>query len=156
MIESTQTEMEALFGRCDHCGPLEVVSFAPTGGPMPAVLKRAFSSMASLEGPGWDACDDSPCGCPAFVLRKFPAPRVPTAAYQVSAHIRFEAPRVCEACRLETDAVFSRYNILSAADIRDGVKNIEAGARAVIHSSFTVKAETPRNGKEDAGKETNR
>ena len=92
----------------------------------------------------------------AFVLRKFPALRVPTAAYQVSAHIRFEAPRVCEACRLETDAVFSRYNILSEADIRDGVKNIEAGARAVIHSSFTVKAETPRNGKEDAGKEKNR
>ena len=52
MIESTQTEMEALFGRCDHFEPLEVVSFALTGGPMPAVLKRAFPLMANLEGPG--------------------------------------------------------------------------------------------------------
>jgi len=38
----------------------------------------------------------------------------------------------------KTDAVFSRYNITSEADIRDAAKKIEAGAKAVMHSSFTV------------------
>ena len=41
----------------------------------------------------------------------------------------------------KTDAVFSRYNIVSEADIRDAARKIEAGAKAVIHSSFTVAQE---------------
>jgi hypothetical protein len=36
------------------------------------------------------------------------------------------------------DSVFSRYNIVSHADIADAAKKIEEGAKAVIHSSFTV------------------
>ena len=42
----------------------------------------------------------------------------------------------------KTDAVFSRYNIVSEADIRDAARKIEEGARAVIHSSFTVAQES--------------
>ena len=38
----------------------------------------------------------------------------------------------------KTDAVFWRYNIGSEADIRDAAKKIEAGSKAVIHSSCTV------------------
>jgi len=41
----------------------------------------------------------------------------------------------------KTDAVFSRYNIVSEADIRDAARKIEAGAKAVIHSSFIVAPE---------------
>jgi integrase len=43
----------------------------------------------------------------------------------------------------KTDAVFSRYNIVSEADIRDAARKIEQGAKAVIHSSFIVEAEKP-------------
>jgi hypothetical protein len=38
----------------------------------------------------------------------------------------------------KTDAVFPRYNMVSEADIRDAARKIEQGAKAVIHSSFTV------------------
>src|SRR5215470_1940931 len=38
----------------------------------------------------------------------------------------------------KTDAIFSRYNIVSEADLRDAVRKIEQGAKAQIHSSFTV------------------
>jgi integrase len=42
----------------------------------------------------------------------------------------------------KTDAVFSRYNIVSEADIRDAARKIEEGAKAAvsgsIHSSFIV------------------
>jgi hypothetical protein len=38
----------------------------------------------------------------------------------------------------KTDAIFSRYNIVSEADIRDAVRKIEQGAKAEIHSSLTV------------------
>jgi len=42
----------------------------------------------------------------------------------------------------KTDAVFSRYNIVSEDDIRDAARRIEEGAKAavsgVIHSSFIV------------------
>jgi hypothetical protein len=42
----------------------------------------------------------------------------------------------------KTDAVFSRYNIVSEADIRDAASKIEEGAKAAvsgsIHSSFIV------------------
>ena len=42
----------------------------------------------------------------------------------------------------KTDAVFSRYNIVSGADIADAAKKIEKGAKAAlqdsIHSSFIV------------------
>lgn len=41
----------------------------------------------------------------------------------------------------KTDAVFSRYNIVSEADIRDAVRKIEQGAKAEIQSSFTVAQE---------------
>jgi len=43
----------------------------------------------------------------------------------------------------KTDAVFSRYNVVSEADIRDAARKIEAGAKAVIQSSFIGEAETP-------------
>jgi integrase len=45
----------------------------------------------------------------------------------------------------KTDAVFSRYNIISESDIQDAARKIEEGAKAVIHSSFIVepKAELP-------------
>jgi hypothetical protein len=42
----------------------------------------------------------------------------------------------------KTDAVFSRYNIVSEADIQDAARKIEEGAKAAvsgsIHSSFIV------------------
>ena len=38
----------------------------------------------------------------------------------------------------KTDAVFSRYNIVSEAHFRDAVRKIEEGAKAVMHSSYTV------------------
>lgn len=42
----------------------------------------------------------------------------------------------------KTDAIFSRYNIVSEADLRDAaVRKIEQGAKAEIHSSFTVAQE---------------
>jgi len=55
----------------------------------------------------------------------------------------------------KTDAVFSRYNIVSEDDIRDAARRIEEGAKAavsgVIHSSFTV---SPDQGNERvAGKD---
>lgn len=49
----------------------------------------------------------------------------------------------------KTDAVFSRYNIVSEADIRDAARKIEEGAKAAIsgsiQSSFIVgpKTESP-------------
>jgi hypothetical protein len=46
----------------------------------------------------------------------------------------------------KTDAVFSRYNIVSEADIRDAAIKIEQGAKAAvsgsIHSSFLVEPES--------------
>jgi integrase len=46
----------------------------------------------------------------------------------------------------KTDAVFSRYNIVSEADIRDAARKIEEGAKAAasgsIHSSFIVEPRT--------------
>lgn len=41
----------------------------------------------------------------------------------------------------KTDAIFSRYNIVSEADIRDAVRKIEQGAKAEIQSSFIVAQE---------------
>ena len=41
----------------------------------------------------------------------------------------------------KTDAIFSRYNIVSEADIRDAVRKIEQGAKDEIHSSYTVAQE---------------
>ncbi len=38
----------------------------------------------------------------------------------------------------KTDAVFSRYNIVSEADIRGAARKNEQGAKAVIQSSFIV------------------
>jgi integrase len=38
----------------------------------------------------------------------------------------------------KTDSVFNRYNIVSDADLQDAARKIEAGAKAIIHSSFTV------------------
>jgi hypothetical protein len=49
----------------------------------------------------------------------------------------------------KTDSVFSRYNIVSEADIRDAARKIEEGAKAAIsnsiHSSFIVE---PQKGSE--------
>ena len=36
----------------------------------------------------------------------------------------------------KTDAVFNRYNIVSEGELQEAAKKIEAGAKAVIHSSF--------------------
>jgi len=48
----------------------------------------------------------------------------------------------------KSDSIFSRYNIVSEDDIRDAAKKIEAGAKAVMHSSFTVEAQEKENQKE--------
>jgi hypothetical protein len=46
----------------------------------------------------------------------------------------------------KTDAVFSRYNIVSGNDIADAARKIEEGARAAlknsIHSSFIVEPQS--------------
>jgi len=49
----------------------------------------------------------------------------------------------------KSDSIFSRYNIVSEDDIRDAAKKIEAGAKAVMHSSFTVEAQEKENQKEE-------
>jgi integrase len=57
----------------------------------------------------------------------------------------------------KTDAVFSRYNIVSEADIQDAARKIEEGAKAAlngsIHSSFIVEPKTESaSGKEEVRK----
>jgi hypothetical protein len=51
----------------------------------------------------------------------------------------------------KTDAVFSRYNIVSGADIADAARKIEEGARAAlkgsIHSSFIVEPQPSQHRK---------
>jgi len=42
----------------------------------------------------------------------------------------------------KSDSIFSRYNIVSEADIQDAARKIEAGAKAIIHSSFIVAPES--------------
>ena len=46
----------------------------------------------------------------------------------------------------KTDSVFSRYNIVSEADIADAARKIEAGAKAAlqssIHGSFIAEPES--------------
>jgi hypothetical protein len=46
----------------------------------------------------------------------------------------------------KTDAVFSRYNIVSEADVQDAARKIEEGAKAAasgsIHSSFIVEPQS--------------
>jgi integrase len=49
----------------------------------------------------------------------------------------------------KTDAVFSRYNIISESDIQDAARKIEEGAKAVIHSSFIVEPEAAPPTKDD-------
>jgi len=54
----------------------------------------------------------------------------------------------------KTDAVFSRYNIVSEGDLADAAKKIEAGAKAAlqgsIHSSFIV---APNQGSQEDGQD---
>ena len=53
----------------------------------------------------------------------------------------------------KTDAVFSRYNIVSDADIRDAARKIEEGAKALMHSSYTVEQKSePASDQETAKK----
>jgi hypothetical protein len=53
----------------------------------------------------------------------------------------------------KTDAVFSRYNIVSEADIHDAACKIEEGAKAVMHSSYTVEQKSePATDQETAKK----
>ena len=56
----------------------------------------------------------------------------------------------------KTDAVFSRYNIVSDADIRDAARKIEEGAKAAvsgsIHSSFIVEPESESDSDEQKGR----
>jgi len=47
----------------------------------------------------------------------------------------------------KSDSIFSRYNIVSEADIQDAARKIEAGAKAVIHSSFIVEGQEEGNRK---------
>ena len=53
----------------------------------------------------------------------------------------------------KTDSAFSRYNIVSEADIRDAARKIEEGAKAAvsasIHSSFVVEPKTEPATKDD-------
>ena len=49
----------------------------------------------------------------------------------------------------KTDAVFNRYNIVSEAELQEAAKKIEAGAKAVIHSSCTVEVQEKENQKEE-------
>ena len=46
-------------------------------------------------------------------------------------------------------SIFARYNILSEDDIREAARKIEAGANAVIQSSFIVEREEKENQKEE-------
>jgi hypothetical protein len=48
----------------------------------------------------------------------------------------------------KTDSVFSRYNIVSEADIRDAARKIEEGAKAVIHSSFIADPQSEQTAEE--------
>ena len=54
----------------------------------------------------------------------------------------------------KTDAVFSRYNIVSEADLRDAARKIEEGAKAAlkgsIHSSFIVEPQSESVSEEEA------
>ena len=56
----------------------------------------------------------------------------------------------------KTDAVFSRYNIVSGADIADAARKIEEGAKAAvsgsIHSSFIVGPENESVSDEQKGR----
>jgi integrase len=49
----------------------------------------------------------------------------------------------------KSDSIFGRYNIVSEDDIRDAARKIEAGAKAVIHSSCTVEVQEKENQKEE-------
>ena len=62
--------------------------------------------------------------------------------------IRRGVPTAREISGHKTDAVFNRYNIVSVADVQDAAKKIEAGAKAVIHSSFIVEGQEEENRKE--------
>lgn len=55
----------------------------------------------------------------------------------------------------KTDSVFSRYNIVSEADIRGAVRKIEQGAQAEI-SQFRVNSESERIPAETDEKEDTR
>lgn len=53
----------------------------------------------------------------------------------------------------KTDSVFSRYNIVSEADIRDAAKKIEEGAKDLVHGNAIVAPEEdPEKRKENAPK----
>jgi len=83
----------------------------------------------------WDALTEA-AGLPGLLLHDFRRSAVRNM-------IRRGVPRKTarEISGHKTDAVFSRYNIVSEADIRDAARKIEQGAKAVIHSSFIVAQE---------------
>ena len=47
-----------------------------------------------------------------------------------------------QANAVKTGAVFSRYNIVSEAGMRDATPKVEEGSKAVIHKSFMVAQES--------------
>jgi hypothetical protein len=73
---------------------------------------------------------------------------------------RFAAPCTKKTARTvsdhKTDSVFSRYNIVSDADIRDAARKIEEGAKAAvsgsIHSSFIVESENEVKSERDTNR----
>lgn len=97
----------------------------------------------------WDALTEA-AGLPGLLLHDFRRSAVRNmirrgvaqkTAMKVSGH--------------KTDAIFSRYNIVSEADIRDAVRKIEQGAKDELHSYCTV-AQECSNSEELEGKENAR
>jgi integrase len=85
----------------------------------------------------WDALVRA-AGLPGLLLHDF---RRSAVRNMIRRGVQQKTARVISGHK--TDAVFSRYNIVSEADTRDAARKIEQGPKAAIHSSFIVEAEKP-------------